>query len=148
MDVELTLLERLELSKLLPEKGSFGDLRMIRKLQEALEYKPAECEKYGIVYFPMTNEWKWSPLAAKLTRKFVLVARAVDLIRVSLMNLNAAGTLPKAACSLFEKFSLEKLPDEEEVVSLGDMPDIPILEALNGLDNATSDQSSPTVRDP
>jgi hypothetical protein len=61
--MHLTFKERLGLASILPEQGTFGTLRTVRRLREALEFTAEEQEKYKLQAVPVPGQviWSWAP---------------------------------------------------------------------------------------
>lgn len=106
--MKLTIHERLEVEKVLPAQGSFGTLRAIRKIHEALEFKPEEVKDFGIksqeIMSPysgqiMTN-WSWKPEASAIKVEVVLEPLGEQFLAGLLKKLAGQEKLPATLLDL------------------------------------------------
>jgi hypothetical protein len=105
--MKLTFKERLALTSVLPEQGTFGTLRTVRRLREALEFTDAEREQYTINGVPMPDGnviWSWAPEHAKARLEVAIDLPGQAFLVNTLKELNVAGRLPDVlldvACEL------------------------------------------------
>lgn len=104
VELELTVQERNELSRLLPAVGTFGDLRRARKVRDAIRYKPHEIEYFGIVYQVDKNWITWNPDKAGETRGFKFSKQLFEFVCEVLGKLDDSNTLTDSAFTLYKKF--------------------------------------------
>ena len=99
--MELTVLERIVLLRVLPAEGDFTTLKIVRKLREALSFSEDEHKEFGIEVVDGLIRWD----AAKDVAKEIPVGeKATDLIVSSLKELNTEKKLTDEHFSLYEKF--------------------------------------------
>ena len=99
--MELTVLERLVLSNVLPKEGNFTTLRLVRKLREALSFDELEHKKLGFIQDGDQVRWNES---AKLVKGFTIGEKMMDLISATLKKLDKEEKLRDEHFSLYEKF--------------------------------------------
>lgn len=109
--VKLTVLERLLLLQVLPQRGSFTTLRIVRQLQNDLSFSEDEHRMFGIV--DEGGATKWDEAAA--TEKDVEFGpKALDVVRGSLEALERDGVqFPMAMLDVCDKVGYEGLLDDE-----------------------------------
>jgi len=104
--MKLTFKERLGLASVLPEQGTFGTLRTVRKLREALEFTDEEVEKYKLhaVSVPGNTIWSWAPEFKDTRVEIDIDLPGQAFIIAELKKLSAEGHLPDVlldvACEL------------------------------------------------
>lgn len=113
--MELTVLERLVLSNLLPKEGNFTNLKLVRQLKEALSFDELENKKLSFVQDGDQIRWNEK---AKVVKNFEIGEKMLELIADSLKKLDKEEKLRDEHFSLYEKF-VEKPPkiDPIKVVS-------------------------------
>jgi len=104
--MDLTVLERLVLSNVLPKEGNFTTLKLVRELREALSFDELEHKKLGFIQDGDQVRWNES---AKLVKSFEIGEKMMDLISETLTKLDKEEKLRDEHFSLYEKF-VEKPP--------------------------------------
>jgi hypothetical protein len=100
MKAKLSVLERLTLQNLLPEKGTFLNLKLVRKAKEALSFSDAEHKKYGLVTLP-NGAIQWSNDSFKAID---IGDEATAMVIKALKELDEKAELEDRHISLFEKY--------------------------------------------
>jgi hypothetical protein len=102
MKVELTILERLILSSILPGEGDFTTLKVLRKLKEDLSF--SEEEHLTLRFETKDNgSVSWQP-EGNIPKEVPIGEKAKDIIVDALKKLNADKKLTNDHFSLYEKF--------------------------------------------
>ena len=101
--MELGVAERLRLLSLLPEKGNFITLKIVRELRETLSFDEAELTSLGLVTKGDRLEWS---AAAEKAKDVPLGPQAIELIRAALKDLDDRKALDAGTSLLYEKFVL------------------------------------------
>ena len=109
--MDLTVLERLVLSNVLPKEGNFTNLKLVRQLREALSFDELENKKLGFVQ--EGDQVKWNE-SAKLVKSFEIGEKMMDLIAETLEKLNKDEKLRDEHFSLYEKF-VERPPEVDPI---------------------------------
>jgi hypothetical protein len=108
ISMKLTASERLNASSLLPEKGNFANLKILRKAREALSFNEEEVKFLE----PKTegNQIRWSAAGAEALGEVDvdLGESATGMIVTALTKLNDTEDLTDLSMSLYEKFVLNK----------------------------------------
>jgi len=94
--MKLTFKERLGLASILPEQGTFGTLRTVRRLREAMEFTVEESEKYGLTAVPVPGQviWSWSPEYKDLRIEVPIDVGGLAFLTAEIKRLAEAGKLP------------------------------------------------------
>ena len=100
--MELTILERLMLLGILPEKGDLTTVRIVRKLREALSPTEAEHVEHKIQSSPDGNV-KWENDREK---PIELGAKAHEIAVKALEKLDSEGAITEQHLSLCDKFGV------------------------------------------
>jgi hypothetical protein len=99
--MQLLIWERLKLLQILPEKGDFIALKIVRKLREGLSFSEEEQELYQ---FKQDGERvMWSPDAPQ-TKEFQFGPKATSIIVEALKAVDKRKMLDDSQLTLFEKF--------------------------------------------
>ena len=101
--MELGVAERLRLLSVLPEKGNFITLKIVRELRETLSFDEAELTSLGFVTKGPRLEWN---VAAEKIKDVPMGPQATDLIRSALKDLDDREALDAGTSLLYEKFVL------------------------------------------
>jgi len=105
MEVELTVLERLVLSGLLPKEGNFTNLKLVRQLKEELSFNDIENQK--LKFIQEGDQVKWNMVEGEKVRKKVTFADdsiMKETIIKELKKLNDDKKLRDEHFTLYEKF--------------------------------------------
>ena len=100
----LTILERLILLDILPKKGDFTTLKIVRKLREDLSFSE---EEHAVLHFKQldANQIQWDVEAAKdLDTEITIGEKAADIIVEALKKLDEDKILQDNHYTLYEKF--------------------------------------------
>lgn len=104
--MKLSFKERLGLASILPEQGSFGTLRTIRQLREALEFSASEQEKYKLTAVEVPGQviWSWPPEVKDTKVDVPITVDGEAFLVAEIKKLSMAGRLPDVlldvACEL------------------------------------------------
>ena len=109
--MELTVLERLVLSNVLPKEGNFTTLRLVRKLREALSFDELEHKKLGFIQDG--DQVRWNE-GANLVKSFEIGEKMMDLIAETLTKMDKEEKLRDEHFSLYEKF-VDKPPKVDPI---------------------------------
>jgi hypothetical protein len=103
--MKLTIQERLTVFALLPEKGTFLNLKQVREARENLSFTEDEHKKYGFKNHP-DGKLTWSLVDGKPDEPvdIELTEQACSLVRKSLEDLDKAGALEQGHFTVYEKF--------------------------------------------
>ena len=102
MKKKLMFLDRMILMSVLPEKGTFVTLKIIRKLREALSPSAAEVKKLAVKENP-NGSVNWNPEKDNgITVE--IDDLALDLIKKSLKELDSKGDLTNDHLTIYEMF--------------------------------------------
>jgi hypothetical protein len=138
---QFTVMERIMLINNLPTQGNFQDLKILRKLREALSFNETEHEKLQFQSVwqcnkcsvniaspiqpkcPKCSEFMktgdqvvWNPDAAvKINKTLNLGNRAKQIITESLFKLSNDGNLPDQLLPLYQRFVGDEDSDDEEI---------------------------------
>ena len=103
--MKLNIQERLTVFELLPEKGTFLNLKQVRQARENLSFTPEEHEKYkftnlkdGRLTWQLVDGKPDEPVEIELTEQ------ACQLVKKSLEDLDKDGKLEDRHFTLYEKF--------------------------------------------
>ena len=100
MKVKLNVLERLTVASLLPEKGSFLNLKLVREAKEILSFSDKEHKEFGLVNLP-NGSIQWS----KDKEKEITVGDVMaEVVKKALVKLDKDQVLEDRHFSLYEKF--------------------------------------------
>lgn len=114
--MKFSVRERLRLFELLPAQGNMTNLKIVRKLREALTFSEAEHRRYGITTVGGSVSW-----TSDGDKEILLGPRATEIVTQTLKALNDDGRLPIDCMSLYEKFFPERAHEDEEVVSVSEL---------------------------
>jgi hypothetical protein len=99
--VELSVWERFRLLNILPEKGSFVTLKLVRKLRESLSFTE---EEMGLYDFKQDGERvMWNPDAPQV-KEFQFGPKTMNIISDALRAVDKRQMLDQTELVLFEKF--------------------------------------------
>ena len=101
--VRLNIGERFALLGILPEKGDFTKLKIVRELREKLSFTEAEHKEYGISQVA-DNKVKWNPKKAGKDKGFEFGGLATALFVEALKKLDEKKELKLEHFSVYEKF--------------------------------------------
>ena len=105
--MELSILERLMLLGILPEKGDYVSQRILHRLRiDQLGFKDDEVEKFNIVI--ADGKVTWNDESGEGVVNIPLGKVARELIVKALEALNDAGEVTPQHLSLFEKFGFDE----------------------------------------
>ena len=99
--MELTVLERLVLSNVLPKEGTFTTLKLVRQLREALSFDELEHKKLD--FKQVGEQVKWNNEVI-LVKNFEVGEKMMDLIVKTLKEINKEEKLRDEHFTLYEKF--------------------------------------------
>jgi len=99
--MELTVLERLLIQNLLPEKGSYTNLKLMRVAREALSFDEAENKALQFNQEGEMLNWKEGVVPEKDIKIGEIVT---EMIKKALKDLNDKEELKPEQFSLYEKF--------------------------------------------
>jgi hypothetical protein len=100
--MELTLIDRFALLKVLPHEGSYATLRIVYELRLALS--PSEQEHKEFEIREQGNSIIWNPAKGSVPKEMPIGEKATDIIVMSLKKFDQNGNLPEEAISVYEKF--------------------------------------------
>lgn len=103
--------DRIGLQSVLPSRGSFDTLRIVRDLQSALSFSEEELKRLDITRNGELFKWDGkvdSPVDIPIGEK------ATDVIKAALVELDSRRQLQAGLLSLYEHFVLDKAWKEEE----------------------------------
>lgn len=99
--MELSVWERFKLLQVLPEKGDFVTLKIVRKLRESLSFSEDEMTLYD---FKQDGERvMWNPDAPQ-SKEFQFGPKATNIISEALKAVDKRKMLDQTEIVLFEKF--------------------------------------------
>ena len=107
--MELTVIERLLLLKLLPEQGNLTTLRIVRDMQGALSF--SEDEHKALQFTNDGRELKWKAEAG-VVKDVEFGPKAKEIVNAGLRKLNNGNQLTMDHLSLCDKFQFEGKPDD------------------------------------
>lgn len=99
--MKLTVMERLSLLGMLPNEGSFHNLKLIRVARENLSFN--DKENKALKFKQVGEQITWDQEAA-IEKEVKLGEMAVDIIKKSLQKLDKEEKLHEQHFSLYEKF--------------------------------------------
>ena len=99
--MELTVLERLVLSNVLPKEGNFTTLKLVRQLREALSFDELEHKKLGFIQ--KGDQVKWNEKVS-IVKDFDIGETMMKLIAETLTKMDKEEKLRDEHFSLYEKF--------------------------------------------
>jgi len=102
MKYNLSVMNRVVLLNLMPQKGSFLDLRVSRDMVNLIGFSAEEQEARGLVENPETGSLKWEDGSPA---EFDIHPKAVELIRKRLKELDEGGEIVPSlveVCEIFE----------------------------------------------
>jgi hypothetical protein len=105
MKVKLNTPERMTLSSLLPEKGTFLNLKLVRETQESLSFTEEEHARLKFINLP-DGRIKWNHPANPEDdyREFEFSDLIVEMIRKELKKLDESADVELRHVSIYEKF--------------------------------------------
>jgi len=99
--MELFVWERFKLLQILPERGDYVTIKIVRKLREDLSFSEEEIEE---LQFKQDGErMMWNPEAPQ-TKEFQFGPKATNIIAEALKGASKREMLDGALLVLFEKF--------------------------------------------
>ncbi len=104
--MELDVIERLTVLTILPEEGSYADLKILNQLKLALSFSEKEIKDWGIRADLELNQTYWDENGIA---EIPIGEKATDIITESLKKLNKEKKLMANAFSVYEKF----VPDND-----------------------------------
>lgn len=99
--MELTVVERLVLMNLLPQEGSYVNLKLVRVAREELSFSDEEVKLLGFVQDGEQVKWN---MEANILKDVELGEVVTILVVDSLKKLDGEGKLKNDHFTLFEKF--------------------------------------------
>ena len=103
--MKLNLLERFTVLQILPQKGNFATLNIVRKLQEALAPSEEEFKKYEIKQDGDQTKWNKKGLEEV---EIQLGEKAIEIVVSTLKELDKENTLTPQHLTIYEKFVTKK----------------------------------------
>ena len=104
--MKLTIMERLLLLNVLPERGNAVTLRIVRQLQERLSFSEQDIEKYGIVWLEDQSGVRWDQDKGEEETEIKIGSTAHALILKSLQALDDSEELELQHLTLLDKFGI------------------------------------------
>ncbi len=102
--MKLTILERFVLPTILPEKGSYANLKLVREVREDLSFTAEEFKLYNIEEHTQGNV-TWSlPTSGDPGRDIEFNDVITNLITAKFKEMDQQGSLEDKHISLYEKF--------------------------------------------
>jgi len=99
--MELKLLERLIILKVLPHEGSFATLKIVQKLKLDLALAEDEFKEMEVVESEGNITWK---IEKDIGKEIPIGEKAMDIIVMSLKKLDRDGELTLEEMGVYEKF--------------------------------------------
>ena len=99
MKVKLNVLERLTIGGLMPEAGSFANLKLVREAKESLSFTEKEFKEYELTSLP-NGSIQWANDSEKSIELGDVV---VGLLREALKKLDEEEALEARHVSIYEK---------------------------------------------
>ena len=99
--MKLTVLERLMIQNLLPEKGSFTNLKLVRVAREALSFDELENKRLNFQQDGEQLRWNEDSVGEK---EIPIGEIVTEIIKKSLRDLDQKEELTVQQTSIFEKF--------------------------------------------
>lgn len=99
--MQLSVIERILLSQLLPVEGNFTNLKLIRQVKEELSFTEEENQKLKFVQ--KDTQVIWNPVA-DLIKEIIFGEVVLKLIKDTLIKLDQEEKLTDQHMSLYEKF--------------------------------------------
>jgi len=104
MKVKLTVKQRIDLQSILPAKGDFLTVKMIRVLREELSFTQKEHELLKLQRHP-DGSVEWEANAAKKCSKQIEIPETiVNIIKETLERANTAKQITEAHLDFYEMF--------------------------------------------
>lgn len=100
--MNLSILERLVVLKVLPKEGDYATLKILTALRLALSFSEEETKAWGITSDPATGRTEWKDDTAEAD--IPIGEKATDIIVDGLKRLSREKKLPLEAMSIYEKF--------------------------------------------
>lgn len=99
--MKLTVLERILLSQILPQEGSFTNLKLLRVIREEISF--SEKENKALNFKQTENQTTWNP--EYKDEKEIKTGEVVNaLVKKALLRLDEEEKLTESHVSLYEKF--------------------------------------------
>ena len=134
--VGLTILDRLQLLKALPEKGDFVSIRIVRRMRDALSFTEREIKEWGIDDQKVPGKITWKT-GGDVQKRMEFGAKAREIIKAALTAMNAGKMLTAEYMEVVQKFCPELCPpvEEDEVVQAEVLEEKPMtaMDALVGI---------------
>jgi hypothetical protein len=105
MKLELTALERFGILSILPEKGNYLTLGVLREVREDLAFEGDEQKEYGI---SITSDGRATIADVEKTASKDIPDTIYAMIKEKLKDLEKTSALTADTLSLYEKIILEK----------------------------------------
>ena len=103
--MKLTVQERLVVFSLLPEKGTFLNLKQVREARENLAFTP---EEHAVYQFKNHEDgrltWQLPKTEPEEPADIELTEQACELVKKALLDLDKEGKLEDKHFTLYEKF--------------------------------------------
>ncbi|HAM39793.1 MAG TPA: hypothetical protein DCP69_00260 [Candidatus Omnitrophica bacterium] len=99
--MNLSILERLVVSKVLPKEGDYATLKILTALRLALSFSEEELKAWGITSDLETGRTEWKENGEA---DIPIGEKATDIIVDGLKRLSKEKKLPLEAMSIYEKF--------------------------------------------
>lgn len=99
--MEFSVLDRILITNLLPDKGNIVDLRIIQDLRDALGFSEEDVAEFAIVQDEAGVHW--DPSRAR-DKAVAVGPRALAIIRDQLQALDRANKLTEAHIPLWDRF--------------------------------------------
>jgi hypothetical protein len=99
--MNLSILERLVLLKVLPKEGDYASLKILTGLRLALSFSEEETKAWTIISDAATGRTEWKENGEA---DIPIGEKATDIIVDSLKHLSREKKLPLEAMSIYEKF--------------------------------------------
>lgn len=118
MQKTITMLDRLELAGVLPQKGSYEKLVVARDVEQKIKITQDDILKYGIIFIDSKVQWQ-IPKGEQDAFTYEFTNLENKVIREELEALEKKGDLPKNFVHLYEVFVLateEKQVEENKEV--------------------------------
>lgn len=99
--MNLSILERLVLLKVLPKEGDYATLKILTTLRLTLSFSEDEMKAWGISGDPATGRTDWK---VNGEADIPIGEKATDIVVDALKGLNREKKLPLEAMSVYDKF--------------------------------------------
>ncbi len=99
--MNLSVIERLVLLKVLPQEGDYATLKVLTNLRLSLSFTEEEIKEWGITSDPVKGRTEWQVLGVA---DIPIGERATDIIVEALRKLNREKKLTVQDMGTYEKF--------------------------------------------